>query len=717
MNHSSNFPVSVSPLDWPLDAPNMPKESSIEVPHSVSSALSGFSPSPSLVPSRATENHNANAVFGSVFTRSLNSAPSPDPLATPPLRSLESPPRVSSRQPREVKSPVPISHRVPSSWDAISPAPQFPSQPTDSLSVPSGDSPWRIPDDSPIPSPEIQDGTARVGDTEIPFGDAVEPSGRIQDLQPSRSPKVKRDPSYQQLEPSHVLVNHQLTSTSVEPTMGPLEDFFPTNTMDVDYGSGDYLETMSFMGSEDNDYSLVSSLPSDVYDFEYSNSETYDTTFPTRVVMSFSSKHLNPTSTSHFSSKHVESFGFNSNLTSNVPTTDLDQHQTFLSSTTTVPISWPSSPVLTTEPSIFTFEPNHTIFPSIPTIQPTRVHSSLTFSTPSDILNQNQSVNESSEMGPDWPGTVTIQPTDILLPDMNSLEYYTIQMTKDNGSLPEHTTKHTTFSVSSTSVGTTHIVPTSTHTIDPSYMLTAMFNDTLQPADNSSWIEEESSTDISGFEPFNTSALDSSDVKPSLMNTTVLDMEPSFVPTPSIDPSSSLVDTSGSYTTPTIPYNTSLLVTNQLPSTVEPDSVSTLNESQWIFTSIPTETPFPSTVLSTSAYPTDSTVNVTSNPPVSEMADEEFLTETPSDTTVTVVTNSDDISNTVSPTVLHNDNTESTIATVTTIKDLSVTTLSTTPETTTARKYLCNITKPDTYLIRVGEIFLYLLNSCTTNQL
>ncbi|KAI7802456.1 UPF0606 protein KIAA1549 isoform X1 [Triplophysa rosa] len=667
--------------DWPLDAPNMPKESSIEVPHNVSSALSGFSPPPSSVPSKA-----------------------PDPLATPPLHSLESekafrsPSRVSSRQPREVKSPVPISHTVPSPWNAISPAPQFPSQPTDSLSVPSGDSPLRIPDDSPIPSPQIQYGTTRVSDTEIPFGDAVEPSRRIQDLQPSHSPDVKRDPNDQQLEPSHVFVNHLVTSASVEPTMGPPEDFFPTNTMDADYGSGDYLETMSFMGSEDNDYSLVSNLPSDVYDFEYSNSETYDTTFPTRVVMSFSSKHLNPTSTSS---------SFNSNSTSNVPTTDLNQHQTtFLSSTTTVPISWPTSPVLTTKPSISTSEPNHTISPSLPTIQPTRVHSLLTVSNPSGILNQNESVNESLEMAPDWPVTVTIQPTDVLLPDMNSLEFYTIQMTKENDSLPEHTARHITFSVSSTSIGTTHIVPNSTYAIDPSYMLTAVFDDTIQSADNSSWIEEESSTDISGFEPFNTSTLEPSDVKPSLTNATVLDLESPFVPTPSIDPSSPLVgldSTSGLYTTPTITYNTSLPVTNQPPPTVEPDSVSSVNESQWIFTSIPTETPFLSTILSTSAYPTDSTFNVTSPPPVSEMADEEFLSEMPSDTPVTVVTNSDDMSNfTVSPTVLHNDNTESTFATVTTINDLSVTTLSTTLETTTARKYLCNITKPDTYLIRVG---------------
>ncbi|KAL1257025.1 hypothetical protein QQF64_012570, partial [Cirrhinus molitorella] len=705
---------------WPLEAPNMPNESSVKVLHNASSTLSGFSLSPSLDPSKSTENYNHNVNTGSEFTYSLNSATSPEPLATPPLLSLESGEGVgytrrgSSRQPRQINSPVPTSHNVPLSWSAISPAPQISqaagSSVASSLPLFGQDS----PDEPPVPSPQTQYGTVGVN---------VSPSGssRIQDLQlqPSHDPNTQI--GYQHLEPSHVVfVHHQMTSASVEPTMGPPEDFFPTNTMDVDYGSGDYLQTMSFMGTEGNDYSLVSNLPSDVYDFEDSNSETYDTTFPTRIVMSFSSKHLYPSSTSvsnSFSSKFVESPSFNSNSTSNGSTTDLTKQVTTSQSfTTTVPFA------TSTLTSILTSDLGYTIPPSLSTIQPTGVHSSPIIPTTSDVLNQNQPVNESSELAFDWPGTVTVQPTDVLLPDMNSLEYYTIQLTKDNGSLPEPNANLTTSSVFSfIPVGTTHIVSTRTYTIDPSYMLTALFDEDLQPTSNSSWTEE-SSTDISGFEPFNTTILDPSEVGPSLTNTTVPYLEPSFTPTPSIDFSTSLGDinsTTDWATTPFIPYNTSLLGTTPPPVTKEPDGMSSVNDSQWIITSLPTETIFPSSVLPTvlvtssisvSEYPTDSTFNITSTPPATEMADEGLVSGTTPDTMVTDSDNTTPIGSftTTSSPVLPNETAVApfTISvnntTVTTMNDTAVTTLSTTIPTTTARKYLCNITKSDTYLIRVG---------------
>uniref|UniRef100_A0A672NZF7 UPF0606 protein KIAA1549-like n=1 Tax=Sinocyclocheilus grahami TaxID=75366 RepID=A0A672NZF7_SINGR len=463
-----------------------------------------------------------------------------------------------------------------------------------------------------------------------------------------------------------VFVHHQMTSVSVEPTMGPPEDLFPTNTMDVEYGSGDYLETMSFMGSEGNDYSLVSNLVTDVYDFEDSNSETYDTTFPSRMVMSFSSKHLYPSSisvTNSFSSKPVESPSFNSNSTLNGATTDLTKHvTTFQSFTTFVPFTMSRPSDFT---SILTSDIGHTVS----TIQPTRVHSLPILPTTSDVLNQNQSVNETSELASDWPSTVTVQPTDVLLPDMNSLEYYTIQLTKDNGSLPEPTANQTASSVFSfIPIGTTHIVSTRTYTIDPSYMLTALFDEDLQPTGNSSWTEE-SSTDISGFEPFNTTILDPSEVGPSLTDTTLPYLEPSFIPT--IDPSASLEDinsTTDWATTPFIPYNTSLLVTTPPPVTKEPDGVSSVNNSQWIITSLPTETLFPSSVLPTvlvttsisvSEYPTDSTFNITSTPPATEMADEGFVSGTTSDTMVTDNDNTTPIGSltTTSSPGLHNDTT------------------------------------------------------------
>uniref|UniRef100_A0A8C2BG86 Si:ch211-1e14.1 n=1 Tax=Cyprinus carpio TaxID=7962 RepID=A0A8C2BG86_CYPCA len=690
----------------PLEAPNMPNEFSVEVLRNASSASSGFSLSPSLDPSKATESYNHNVNTGSVFTYSLNSVTRPETLATPPLKVQNSGEGVgftrrgSSRQPRQLNSPVPTSHNVSLSWSAISPAPQI-SQATGS-SVPSSlpsvgkDSPY----EPPVISPQTQYGTVGVSDSRFPFGDRLEPSSRIQDLQlqPSHDPNTQI--GYQPLEPSNV-VHHQMTSVSVEPTMGPPEDFFPTNTMDVEYGSGDYLETMSFMGSEGNDYSLVSNLPSDMYDIEDSNSETYDTTFPTRMVMSFSSKHLYPSSirvTSSFSSK-LESSSFNNNSTSNGATTDLTKHTTtFQNFTTFVPLTMSRTPVFT---SILTSDLGHTISPSLSTIQPTRIHSLPILPTTSDVLNQNQSVNESSELASDWAGTVTVQPTDVLLPDMNSLEYYTIQLTKDNGSLPEPTANQTASSVFSfLLVGTTHIVSTRTYTTDPSYMPTTLFDEDLQPTGNSFWTEE-SSTDISGFEPFNNTILDSSELRPSLTDTTVPYLEPSFTQTPSIDPLTSMADinsTTDWATTPFSAYNTSLLVTTPPPVTREPDGMSSVNDSQWIITSLSTENLFPSSVLPTvlvttsisvSEYPTDSTFNITSTPPATEMADEGFVSGTTSDTMVT-----------------DNDNTTP-IGSLTTksspgLNDTSVTTLSTTPPTTTVRKYLCNITKPDTYLIRVG---------------
>ncbi|XP_073707002.1 UPF0606 protein KIAA1549 [Garra rufa] len=670
---------------WPLEAPNMPNGSSVEVLHNASSALSGFSLSPSSDPSKPTENYNHNVNTGSVgYTR-----------------------RGSSRQPRQLNSPVPTSHNVPLSWSAISPAPQIPQSTGSSVASSLPSVKQDSPDEPPVPSPQTQYGTVGVSDS--PFGGQ---SSKIQDLQlqPSHDPNTQI--GYQHLEPSHVVfIHHQMTSASVEATMSPPEDFFPTNTMDVDYGSGDYLETMSFMGTEGNDYSLVSNLPSDVYDFEDSNSETYDTTFPTRMVMSFSSRHLYPSSTSvsnSFSSKLTEIPSFNSSSTSNGSTTNLTNHvTTFQSSTTTVPLT---TSMFT---SILTSDLGYTIPPSLSTIEPTRVHSVPVLPTTSDVLNQNQPVNESSELVSDWPGTVTIQPTDVLLPDMNSLEYYTIQLTKDNGSLQEPNANLTTSSVFSfIPVETTHIVSTRTYTVDPSYMLTALFDEDLQPTSNSSWTEE-SSTDISGFEPFNTTILDPSEVGPNLTNTTVPYLEPSFTPTPSIDSSTSVGDTNSTTdlaTTPFVPYNSSLLVTTPPPVTKEPDGMSSVNDSKWIITSLPTETLFPSSVLPTvlvtssisvSESPTDSTFNITSTPPATEMADEGFVSGTTPDTMISDRDNTTQIGSftTTSSPGLHND---TTVAPFTITSFNNTTALSTTLPTTTARKYLCNITKPDTYLIRVG---------------
>jgi len=192
----------------------MPNESSMEVLHNASTALSGFSLSPSLDPSTATKNYNHNFNTESLFTYSLNSL-----LTLNSGEAVGSTHRGTTRQPRQLNSPVPTSHNVPLSWSAISPAPQIP-QGTDS-SVPSSlplvgqNSPSRIPDENPIPSPQTENGTVGASDTNVTFGHQLEPSSRIKDLQFQASHDPNTEPGYQQLEPSHAVFIHAITFKSL----------------------------------------------------------------------------------------------------------------------------------------------------------------------------------------------------------------------------------------------------------------------------------------------------------------------------------------------------------------------------------------------------------------------------------------------------------------------------------------------------------------------
>ncbi|TNN39010.1 UPF0606 protein [Liparis tanakae] len=199
------------------------------------------------------------------------------------------------------------------------------------------------------------------------------------------------------------------TSASSEPTEVPPEDFYPTNTMEVDWGSGDYLETMSFLNADGEDYSLVTKVPSDSYDLE-DYTESYDTSFPSRVGISPSS--LQPLHASR-------------------------------------------SPSLTTTYS--TIDP-------LKSIDPSSLSSTIHFTldpTPA----ANSDVPDASDV--DWPNTFTIQPTDVLLPDMNSLEYYVTQLSKEKHSSEpgaEHRGK-----VTSVSIGTTDITPAGSVTDAPEW--------------------------------------------------------------------------------------------------------------------------------------------------------------------------------------------------------------------------------------------------------
>ncbi|XP_072551392.1 UPF0606 protein KIAA1549 isoform X2 [Salminus brasiliensis] len=745
--------------DGPLLTSNLPKQPLGDVPHYATSvsALSSthfkasdqlsdvhrtLPPLPDDKQLKASEKYHSDAidtVFGSTIIPPLSYLPGPELLSAPALSSSESTGRdgissgVSSRLSRDVNPPVP--HNVPSSSssETVTPGVQL-AQPLSSSSTPAVNiSPSRLlstesasPEEPPFPPPELHTETVIKG---VTAPAQVEPSTRIGDfasLGLGQDLNMQNDvyPGIHLFNPSHALFGNHYVTSSAEPTMGPPEDFFPTNTMDMDYGSGDYLETMSFMGSEGDDYSLVTNLPSDMYDFEDSNSESYDTSFPTRVVMPLSTRHLSPIPlpTSVVSSIHATALP---NLTSSIThnsTSIKSVTNTALSKQMTTSINAAASSI-----PIYT-----TAFSSIPTIQPTAVHSLPIPPTVSPSLNHSSSANESSESDSGWPDNITIEPTDVLLPDMNSLEYYTIQLTKANESLPEQRGNQTTSKyLSLVPVSTTHITATSTYTVDPSHMLTVLYGEQLQPVDNNSW-PEDSSTDLSGYDPFNTTILDLSEVRPSLTNTTLPFLDSPVTLTPSMDFSTSLWNLT---LTPDQTSTESVLsvtaTSTSSPLFVSPSASEQPDVIQWFENSTSPETLLPTPTLishvlthslNVTALPTGSTYNSTFIlPPVTEMADE-GITDTPSESPFSEVTNDGmtTFSNTEPPTsVFNNETTVTTPSTITTFtsitdeafntttlpttaEDPSVTTLKSTPQTTTVREYLCNITKPDTYLVRVG---------------
>ncbi|XP_067359181.1 UPF0606 protein KIAA1549 isoform X3 [Channa argus] len=268
------------------------------------------------------------------------------------------------------------------------------------------------------------------------------------------------------------------TSPSSEPTEASSEDFYPTNSMELDWGSGDYLETMSFLNSDGDDNSLVSKVPADSYDLE-DYTETYDTSFPSRVGISPSSSHP----------FHVS------------PSPSL------------MTLNSTGLPLMSVHPYSF--------FPTIRyTLEPTPT-------ADSDIA-------EASDL--DWPDDFTIQPTDVLLPDMNSLEYYTNQLNKMNSS---DTGAEHRGNVTVVSIDATDITPTNSFTND------------------SKLIEEESSSDLSGAEPHDES---------TTVITTEPFLDPSIVPSVFFDPSSSIwsgqvstTDVNTVLTDATLPHATPLL--------------------------------------------------------------------------------------------------------------------------------------------------------------
>ncbi|XP_029289458.1 UPF0606 protein KIAA1549 isoform X2 [Cottoperca gobio] len=466
------------------------------------------------------------------------------------------------------------------------------------------------------------------------------------------------------------------TSPSSEPTEVSPEDFYPTNTMEFDWGSGDYLETMSFLNADGEEYSLVTKVPSDSYDLE-DYTESYDTSFPSRVGIFPSS--LNPL---HVSPSPSLTMAYNT-IT---PLKSL--HSSSLSSTIH-----------------YTLDPTPTANSDIPDA--------------SDI---------------DWPDTFTIQPTDVLLPDMNSLEYYTTQLTKENNSSDtgaEHRENVTVLSISGTD-----ITPTSSVTNDTKFS------------------EDESSSDLSGFEPQEelTPVL-TTEGTPQLVNASEPFLDPSIAPSHFFDPSSSVwggqlstTDWSGhtltvGLTEAMLPSATLLLpddvmspssltdvhwfVTESFPSsTIHTTSVLTATIA---FSPVPTEPAANTSMDTTELNPQDSpytttqslnitlistepTSNVTVVPPV--VLGDEGVTENGVDiaATMTLIPTSSE-ANTVSAepttptaTITSHQATTRTTATneaSTNVNVISATSGKTTTTAPTSRQYLCNHDRP-AYLVKIG---------------
>ncbi|XP_066580266.1 UPF0606 protein KIAA1549 [Amia ocellicauda] len=540
------------------------------------------------------------------------------------------------------------------------------------------------------------------------------------------------------LSPSFVpFVRPHAMSVTAELTLVPAEDFFPTETMEVDFGSGDYLETMSFMGSDLDDFTPVTNLPADMFDMEESDSETYDTSFPSRLVL-------------HLTSMHI------------------------------VTDSAPSGLSTTYKGGIKTIHASSVYASHGPTMLDPFFHS------------QNDSSDKSSDS--DWSDSFTIEPTELLLPDMNSLEYYSTLLALENASLTEKKSNQTSVqNVHQASVKTTGITPTSLLTTGLSHLVSTLAAesdelDSSPSLDNSSTdvsslnlsntmylvnatsldltgvlMTETASLNLSAFNSLETSSYISSmlllpktdvfDVTPAsvnLWNSSEYVLEPSVAQTHSAAFSTSLWESwvsssaitdnplSVNETAPPLLTATRSILDEDLnmissflsvQSTSQPEVISSSSledvssfyktDDQWFISS--TETSLRTTAsvstqstpvlvtsevippTSTDLSPVTSPSPTSSNPHMIPMANHSATTETankqPPETTVTEkalttlrnpdTTSSDPTTSAPIP------NTPS----MTTPRAMST---SKTPQSTTSRLYLCNITRPDMYLVRVG---------------
>uniref|UniRef100_G3PJW9 Uncharacterized protein n=1 Tax=Gasterosteus aculeatus aculeatus TaxID=481459 RepID=G3PJW9_GASAC len=435
------------------------------------------------------------------------------------------------------------------------------------------------------------------------------PSGApVKDNQPTRDTNMLPNPDMI-LAPGYNVpfIDPHPTLLSSEPTEVPPEDFYPTNSMEVDWGSGDYLETMSFLNADGEDYPLATRVPSDSYDPE-DYTESYDTSFPPRVGIPLRLCNLS-----------IAIF-----------------------------------PLKSIDPSSLTSAIHYTLDP-----------------TP----RANSEVPDASDIN--LPDSFTIQPTDVLLPDMNSMEYYVTQLTMEkDGSDPEAERSR---NVTMVSVGAADIAPSGSVTEDTNLA------------------EDGSSSDLSGFEPKDESS--TTEESPQLINATHSFLDPSIVSSHFFDPSASVwggqVPTT-EWSVGLLPSATPLLPDDVLLST-------SLTDVHWFVTeSFPSST---TPVLTATVGPPDTPTELPANTTAgtAELTPQESTEQTFNITSVSTEPTSN---STLDPPVVL----ATTRATGTTEASTSVNVTTATSErnmtTTTAttaapRPYLCHPERP-AYLINIS---------------
>ncbi|KAM7180404.1 UPF0606 protein KIAA1549 homolog isoform 4-T4 [Macrochelys suwanniensis] len=98
----------------------------------------------------------------------------------------------------------------------------------------------------------------------------------------------------------------------------PPEQVFSAGHTEHDVGSGDYIETLSFTASEEKGITPLTTVVTDLYELEESTPEIFDTTFPSRPVVSFSSRLLEVSESNLFFPNSVD-IGLNIMSTTTFP--------------------------------------------------------------------------------------------------------------------------------------------------------------------------------------------------------------------------------------------------------------------------------------------------------------------------------------------------------------------------------------------------------------